>query len=449
MPNKTRENVFSWVGRVAAAVIVALAATSEIARAGDAPATAPATMPALNPADLALLHRLERGSWHDRSATEAELASRGFEQAPVARAMLAQTTSPEAQVRLDAVLAQWAQEKLLGPSLITLHLKHASAKQAYTQLFRQADAPFVIEPANLFEHVPPVTVDVDRQPFWAVFEQLQHQTTIGFDRGVDGMSRLMRGDLIVPGPQAIDGQFLIVVCAVQEQPPPAAPPGEGKVIQLQLIIYPEPKTYVMAVPPMLTLDRATDNHGNPLKEVSQGPVGIVPGIMEQSPYAVYLQMGTKNPGNALADLRGTLSLQIACHVQRMDIDDITHAPPQLIDASGLAVKFLRCAKSGRAYQLSLNCAATRQDLFNELIQDQRARIQLFDTRGRELSAGGLSIGLQQRLYSLMYTFNDQDPANFNGPPMVAKRMVWNLPADIRTIDLPFDFKNMNLRIEGN
>jgi hypothetical protein len=66
-----------------------------------------------------------------------------------------------------------------------------------------------------------------------------------------------------------------------------------------------------------------------------------------------------------------------------------------------------------------------------------------------MTTSGMSIGLQQRLYSLMYTFNEQDPANFNAPPMIAKRLVWNLPSDMRTVDLPIDFKNMNLRIEGN
>jgi hypothetical protein len=402
-------------------------------------------MPVLTSADLTLLHTLETGSWHDRKAAEAELTARGEGSEPLVRAMLAQTTKPEARTRLNVVLAFWAEEKLLGPSLITMHVKNAPARSAYVELFRQAGATFTVSPENLFDTVGPVSVDADRQPFWVVMQQLEHLTNVGFERLPDGTCQLVRGDVIVPGPQVIDGQFLIVAALAERCTLPPFVPGAGKIFLINLKIYPEPRTHFLPTPPTVKLDRATDNHGNAVQESVQiqAPMSLLD--IEGTPYSEFLQLGDKNPGDALSDFRATISLQVAYRTQHVDIDDVTHAGPQTFDADGLVMKFKGCTKSGSTYQVSMCCSADRHDLINEFIQAQLAHVHLLDTHGREMPSAAASMDLDQNLCSMAYVFNEQSAG---GPPMVARHLVWDLPAAIRTVDLPIDFKNMNLKIKS-
>src|SRR3954462_7980478 len=63
------------------------------------------------------------------------------------------------------------------PASISLHLKDAAAKSAFEELSRQAGAALPVVPPDLMDKqtLPPLTLDLDRQPFWVALETLSRK----------------------------------------------------------------------------------------------------------------------------------------------------------------------------------------------------------------------------------------------------------------------------------
>src|SRR3954453_9330489 len=64
------------------------------------------------------------------------------------------------------------------PVALTVHLHDATAQTALAELSKQAGAPFPLFPPDLLEKsaLPNVTLDLDRQPFWAAMEQFSRKS---------------------------------------------------------------------------------------------------------------------------------------------------------------------------------------------------------------------------------------------------------------------------------
>jgi hypothetical protein len=423
-----------------AALLLGLALAPMIAAAvpETAPATAPATQPTLTPQDLALLGRLEAGSWRQRQAAQQELASRGFEGTLVINAMLAQTKSIEAKARLTAVLKQMDDARRLGTSRITLHFKDAPASTVYAALFAQAWAPLKPYPGNLLDSLPPLSVDADHEPFWTVMQRLGKTTQLGLDRPV-GAYVVCRGGTVVAGPQVISGGFLVVLSGVRPFIMGNNAGGVGKCFWLDLSVYPEPKMNVQLMNPQVEIDQATDDRGNAIQQdITQTAV------LNNTPpggYSVSLCMKSpaKNPGSRLVHFRGMLRASVALRSAQFDIENLADAKPQSIDVNGLSLKFTGCKKvAGRFYQVSFETPTDPQNRFQQ-IMESTGLMRLIDGDGHDMQCFGSAMSQNPAIgNTLAYTFGAQAGAG------VPKRLVWEIPTVIHTLDIPVDFKDINL-----
>jgi hypothetical protein len=398
----------------------------------------PAVIPILGPDDLGLLHRLEAGTWHDRKSAEAELAARGADQEPLVRAMLAQTASPEAQARLTAILDQLNLQVQIGPSLITMRLKNAPAKEVFAELFRQAHAPLgPSTPPNLLDTLGPLSVDADHQPFWTVMQQLEKTTSVRPLRAPDGRCGLAHMAPIPSGPQVLSDQFLVVLWGVQRAKLPTNAPGANRTIQFNLSFCIEPKTRVMPMSPQITIEQATDDHGNVLPESRLAAALPRVGIpLDWAPFRYYLQLPEKNPGARLTSLRVKLSAQVALDVEHIEIPDVMHAGPQAIDVNGTTVRFNGCSKVQQIYQIALTSAPDPTGNVQRVVKNSEAAPRLEDAQGQPIMRVGTSTAyrLQGNEITYMYSMT-------NGMP---KRMTWDIPTELRTIDVPIDFEHLNI-----
>jgi hypothetical protein len=411
---------------LASALLIRTTAMAQTA----APATEPAMLPALSNGNVALLHRLEAGAWRERQSAEHELAALPPDEEPTVQAMLAATKSPEAEARLQAVLLRMAEDRDAGTSLITLHMKDATPKAAYTELFRQAFAAIHCEPANLLDDpkLPKVTIDADHQPFWTVEQQLARATNIGMGTEVFGTFRLQRGTTVAAGPQVISGPLLLVLTR--------ALPNQGAG-QFAVLVYSEPKVRALMLGPQLKIAQAIDNHGNSLTSLEAMPMPI-PGQMCMP---IHLQPAAKNPGDHLVHLQATLTVPVTLHPQHLEIDDLMHAAARDIHIGDFTAHFEGCKKSNNWYQLTFSTIGPDpQNRMNQLLQQPVASIQTLDAKGNALFANGMSYstGPAGNTIGFLYQTQQAEP----------HRLILDLPNKMKTIDVPMDFKDVDLLISG-
>src|SRR5437879_169849 len=64
------------------------------------------------------------------------------------------------------------------PVSVTLHAHDMPSRALLDELSRQAGAPFPISPPDLLDKspLPPLTLDLDHQPFWVAMEQISRKT---------------------------------------------------------------------------------------------------------------------------------------------------------------------------------------------------------------------------------------------------------------------------------
>jgi hypothetical protein len=220
------------------------------------PTIQPTTLPALSDADLALLKHLEAGSWRDRRAAEDQLkklddsVATGAQADLELRAMLAQTTSPEARAHLSAALSTLAENRLVGPSLITMHFTDAPAPKVFHELFRQARWPLHNAPDDPLETDTStlLTINVDHQPFWNVFPALANQSGygLGMPNGVD--LAFMRQGPMPNGPSDVQGPFLAIATQLTYMHSVALSNNQFRnnlSFSLEMMIFPEPKIVLL------------------------------------------------------------------------------------------------------------------------------------------------------------------------------------------------------------
>src|SRR5262245_41892734 len=138
------------------ALLLFLVLTSE-------PTTAPATIESL-------VADLSSTSWQTRQAAEDSLAARGPAVVARLQRVIKESDNEEARQRAQAALDRIADQQQVGPSLITLHVSDASARDVFADVAKQAGVVLAPMPTELFDvhPLPKITLDVDAVPFWTV-----------------------------------------------------------------------------------------------------------------------------------------------------------------------------------------------------------------------------------------------------------------------------------------
>ena len=156
----------------------------------------------------------------------------------------------ETRTRLEAALAQIDENRVIGASFITMHLKDATPRSVFEELSRQCYADLQPFPPNLFDQggSPKVTIDIDRRPFWTAMNQIADKTGIDLQQYNEGI-RLMRGGFRMNSPYStVQGPFLIVATQITRTQTEMLANGGGASsdFSMQMMAYSEPKLHVLS-----------------------------------------------------------------------------------------------------------------------------------------------------------------------------------------------------------
>lgn len=432
-------------------------ATRPTTTAADAPATAPAavvvqTRPAFVPPGDPdqLLDQLASPDWHVRRHTQDLLVRGGEDAKPFIQDLIGRARTDEARKNAQAALAQIEENRLTGPSYITLHVKDAPAAQVMAEISRQCFAPLPTMPENLWDQgpFPKLTIDADRDPFWKVMPDVCQRLGVDF-RPYPGGARLMRtgGGMRAEGVSAIDGAFLVVATGInytRSKSFARQGPDQSR-FGMNLTILPEPKITVLHSAGTVQVEEATDDKGNSLVPDSGSPT-VWGGFGGFGGWNLYVPLRyPRDIGDHLTKFRGSTSFLIQVESEKVEIADLTSLKPTTRLVHNLQATFEQMKQVGGSWQLRIHVdrPAFGGPDWQQFMEGAQNRLKVLDAEGNPLSRRGTSTTVNNNTVEITLDFfqANRPDGHLCGPPI---RLEWEVPTKTRELTVPINFRDLPL-----
>lgn len=420
---------------------------------------APASQPAVDRVD-ALIGKLAGGTASQRRQARDELVQIGRDAVPQLQAAARGAPDPETRSAAEVILKRIAAHDEFGPTLITLHARgtgpeifDAIAKQAGVRIEPRANDTWPKD-----KPLPTISADFDRVPFWEAISRVCEQCGVrptgeyrhsrlsdaSIEAGVEVVPGEIQLERIDPGPArnsaaTFSGPFYVCGKAIK------AAPGKNRCsFRMFAIAEPKLRPVFWSVPNV----KATDDKQRPLTMHSMD--AIVP-MWGRTP-EVAVEFATAGAASRIAEFRADTQVLVAASTQKFELADLAKAKGTVWLWNGIRIDIegFELMKDG-AYRLMLNL--TRGNLDETHFQEcyyviQSVPTQLVDAEGKRLLRDASSMSLPQmngapadhiRVFQTFIrdTLRDADPKP--GPPV---RLVWELPTQLHSYDLPVVLKDM-------
>ncbi|HET6250603.1 MAG TPA: hypothetical protein VFE47_23145 [Tepidisphaeraceae bacterium] len=393
------------------------------------------------------LPRLGSDSWKQRQEAVQELVRMGEDARPMIHELLSRNIADgETRTRLEAALSQIDENRLIGASFITIHLKNATPKAVFEELSRQCYADLQPFPQNLFDQgdQPKVSIDIDRQPFWTAMNTIADKTGIDLQQYNEGV-RLMHGGFRMNSPfSTIQGPFLVVATQISRSQTEMLANGGGSSsdFSIQMMAYSEPKLHVLSSSAGVKLEIAVDDAGNSLMPTSEGNRGYYGG--SGGCWNLFAQLKyPDHPGKKIARIKGTSRFLIQTKSQRIEIPDIKNVKEMTRIVGDMPVVFHEMKKTNEIWELRLsgNPQALGNNRWAQFNQSVQTNLQVLDDKGQMLEHRGMSSrgdnnGIE---FTLMFSPSLRPDGRNSSDPA---KLVWEVPTASKEIEVPFDFKDL-------
>ncbi|MDB5296137.1 MAG: hypothetical protein JWO31_2120, partial [Phycisphaerales bacterium] len=443
--------------RPAAATRPAVAAPTSRPAAAAWPDTRP-------PADEVpgLIAALSDPDWRARDAAQAGLVRIGEPAVPALEAAARSTAGrDESRTAARAALAQVAEDRVSGPSYVTLRVSDAPARQAYEALGRQAFTPLKPYADTLWTEDAgrrKVTVAVDRQPFWVAMRELARQTGLEV-RDVNGEPRLAPAGG-GPGGQAagravVAGAFLIAANQVSRSrtvdlSADGDPPVQEE-FNIQFTAFAEPKLKVLGASSVLKLDEAVDDRGNSLLPPPDPAAAAAdevggPVFGGDGSYSLLgtLRYPAKDAGTRIARLRGSAAFAVQVESEKIDLA-VAGLRGTTKAIKGVRVTFGELTKTGDGWQVKLTAAAAEANpLWQEVQNTIQTRLRVVDAAGQPLEQQGFGSTGNGSSVEVQLTFAPSHRAEDGRQSGDPARLTWEVPTRTRDVTVPFEFRDLKL-----
>lgn len=389
-------------------------------------------------------------SFSRRQAAQKELIESGPVVVDRLKAALVECRDEEQRSSIELILKRIAEDSVLGPTRITLDITDAPITDAIAAINRQAGQHLLLFPSDVWprESGPMVTLRVDRQPLWAVVRELCSQANLELTPTDDGI-RLTPGcgAGIAHGPATVAGPVMIVASRIYHQRSIEFSQGNlrNSEFGLSLLAMAEPKIKLMPGAAALRLTEVVDDRGNSLLSELAANETYGGG----SPYWTFNARlcFPANAGTKIAKLAGTLSFVAASAFNTVELTDLPAAQNVAVQSGQSRLIVRRITQTGERYDVSLSAIAPPGDTaeFNRLQQLlYSAELRLLDDKGQSIlrSNGPNFVAADApNALELSITF-DRNLSDGRPAPGKATRLLWQIPTETRTIEVPFEMTNL-------
>lgn len=348
------------------------------------------------------------------------------------------------------------------PATVTVHVRDVPVRQALDQLAKQAGAVLPLSPPELFDQnpLPPVTLEIDRQPFWVALEEFGRKTHLEpLASPDDPYPRLVLGlgnGGFWAEPHAVGGPLVIFANEVERNHSVELrrrSPGEfERRITVGLTAFAEPGLRVLSASPGVKVTEAVDEAGRRLT-----PTAGDPEAPDFSP--------ASNPGNGLytwnlavvldapaagaksiAKLAGVTYVRIQTGSERLEIDDVMRQRNVTRTVAGVpfTVKSLKKVDIEYLLQISLRREKAREVEWQNLHGSiYNGRMALYDAKGRLVAAraneNGGDYGDRRIESTLRFV---REPGISDPEAGEPYKLVWLAPTQSKDLPVPFELKDL-------
>jgi len=351
---------------------------------------------------------------------------------------------PVAPAATAAASRPAAAASLLEPTLVTLHVKDATARAVFAEVARQTGCEFTTaNPALWDQQRPPVTIALDNVPAWAAVREACERTGL-FPQIVGDRKVTLTADRRgwMDGMITVSGPFLLTLSQVWtvNNLRPLRPDDVQRDLRFAIGVVPEAKLRVLRGPKFARLESATDDAGNSLlpdraptdAPNAGGPMAwMVEGVLAHP----------KASPRAIASVKGTLKFLVVASAELFDVPDIAAAKDvkRKVNKRELTVQGMK--KGEQFYEVRIvvaHAGGTDRDEAVRIVHP--ADVQLLDAQGRPLGRGAWFKGAQSKQHvEFMFQFTRTLETGEVGEPA---RFVWQVPAEVREAIVPFEFTNV-------
>jgi hypothetical protein len=401
------------------------------------------------PSADSFLPRLASDVWQQRQHAVDDLVRMGEEARPLIKELLERPIADvDVRTRLETARSLIDENRIVGPSYITMHLKDADPKLVFQELSRQCYTDLKPFPENLFDQkdLPKITIDIDRQPFWTAMAQISEKTGIDLQQYNEGV-RLMRGGFrIASAYSAVQGPFLVVANSITRTQTEMLANGGGSSSDfcMQLIVYSEPKLHVLSSNSTVKLDEAVDNAGNSLIPTGPDNRGYYGGSSGIWNLYSQLKYPDKNPGTRIAKYKGSATFTIQTKSQQIQVPDLTRMKEVTRVIAEVPVIFHDMKKNGEIWELRLSAnpqtlGPGRWNQFNTSVQ---TNLHILDDAGQTLDQRGMrsrgnGTGIE---FTMMYAKSVRPTdGRTSGDP---SKLLWEVSTASKEVNVQFEFKDL-------
>ena len=350
------------------------------------------------------------------------------------------------------------------PASITLRGRDLPARKVIEELSKQAGAALPLATPNLIEQnaVPAVTLDVDRQPFWAALEEVGRRTGLepvaSPDDPYPRMLLGLGGGRFWAEPHAVAGPLVIFANDVERAHSAelrrTGPATVERRVTVNLTAFVEPGLRVLSASQVVRVTVAADEAGRKLRpppgdpeEPDFSPVNNPGNGMYSWNLAVVLDAPSPD-ARLIARLAGLTHVRVQTGSERVEVDDVLKQRNVARTVAGVPVTFKSLKKADIEYVLQLSVRREKkrdvdwENLHGSIYNGQMA---LYDAQGRVVAARGTENGGEYARNKIDATLRFvREPGTSDPSAGEPYKLVWLAPTQSR--DLPVEFELRDLPI---
>ncbi len=420
------------------------------------PSTAPTESPSTRPAVVdpaakldQILKDLSSDDWKVRQQAADSLLEVDASQLPRLRKLIDDTKDLDLRNTLLATIGRLEERGLISPSLVSLHVKDASAVTTLEALGKQLEFSLVTDSIDWLSSAK-LTADIDHQPFWSAMKTLAPQWPVRINPVPNDTGRLrllnVGNDYLNPN-STVAGPFLICPVSLQSSGSvdllAPAPAFKFRSFMLQLAVLPEPK--LRAARLRVTVTDCIDEKGNKVKTTDDNVrIGIIEMPLSQASTVMLRLYPEGDMGKKIATLSGVIRFRMPVRSRNIEMDDVFNGKEKPIDLGGRQVK-VTVTPQEKDFLVKL-AIPTNVSIHDEQSLAAVRDMVLLDAEGNPLFRRGTTQSMVNRNWEFNTVFAREGISFGPGSKSTgeAAKLVWNIPIESKDIEQPFELKNIQI-----
>jgi hypothetical protein len=385
--------------------------------------------------------QLTSDDWKTRQKAMENLVGLGEDALPVLQKLQSSSPDHEIRTRASAAIAQILENRLVGPSPITLDLQNTPAEQVFAELGRQAHAT-LRAPKSL----GPLSLKVDHRPFWEVVESLclHHNLEMnGTELSQNGNDWLQK-PTVRAGPLLIRADRLTRTATAHLRPP-----GEvDEEFNISLTVYAEPKLRVLDFSSSVKLDEVADELGHSLIPEEESNVEAYGNV--RNPSTTHWEIGAtlhhpKGTGTKIVKFRGQTKLLLQI---RAGILETSLAAARNLSKTVEGVRVtVKEADAGHATLLVHRDGRTDAEWYTLRMQLYAGAARLVNESGQAVARHQNAIDAEeaqdgQRMDVHLKFVAEEEFKTRRRPLSEGLKLIWEFPSQVRELSVPFELPEL-------